>query len=76
MIAACLNQRSVYWGQTRWREGNMAKNTGLGRRIGAVSGRSQFELPSGHPAKRDTQTGRIISVKSDKASYKGVRKEK
>jgi hypothetical protein len=54
----------------------MAKNTGSGRRIGAVSGRSQFALPSGHVAKRDAQTGRILSVKSDKAPYKGVRKEK
>ena len=54
----------------------MAKNTGLGRRIGAVNDRSQFELPSGHPAKRDSQTGRIISVKSDTTPYKGIRKEK
>ena len=54
----------------------MAKNTGVGRRIGAVSGRSQFVLPGGNSAKRDSQTGRILSVKSDKAPYKGVRKEK
>ena len=54
----------------------LAKNTGVGRRIGAVSGRSQFILPSGHPAKRDAITGKIMSVKSDKAAYKGVRKEK
>jgi hypothetical protein len=54
----------------------MAKNTGLGRRIGAVSERSQFATPSGHPAKRDSKTGRILSVKSDTKPYKGVRKEK
>ncbi len=44
--------------------------------MGAVSGRSQFILPSGHPAKRDAATGKIMSVKSDKSQYKGVRKEK
>jgi hypothetical protein len=54
----------------------MAKNTGLGRRIGAVSGRSQFTTPSGHPAKRDAKTGKILSVKADSKPYKGVKKEK
>lgn len=57
-------------------EGYLAKNTGVGRRIGAVTGRSQFVLPTGHSAKRDGQTGRILSVKSDKTPYKGIRKEK
>lgn len=57
----------------------MAKNppTGDGHRKGAVRGRSQFQTPSGDWAKRDTKTGRILDVKtSDKAPFKGVRKEK
>ena len=58
------------------KDGAVAKNTGVGRRIGAVSGRSQFILPSGHPAKRDANTGKILSIKSDKILYKGIRKEK
>lgn len=58
------------------RETNMAKNTGKGSRVGAVKGRSQFPTPSGHPAKRDTKTGRIMDVKADKTPFKGVREEK
>lgn len=54
----------------------MAKNTGSGHRIGPVKGRSQFTTPSGHPAKRDVQTGRILDVKHDLKPFKGVRKEK
>lgn len=54
----------------------MGKNTGSGHRIGAVKGRSQFTTPSGHPAKRDAKTGRIIDVKSDPKPFKGVRQEK
>lgn len=55
----------------------MAKNRakGGGRR-GAVRNRTQFQLPSGHYAKRDTRTGDIISVKADLKPYKGVVKEK
>jgi hypothetical protein len=56
----------------------MAKNgkSGDGHRNGAVKGRSQFEMPNGHWAKRDTTTGRIIDVKHDNDPFKGVRKEK
>jgi hypothetical protein len=53
----------------------MAKNTGRGYRQGAVKGRSQFKTPSGHPAKRDTRSGRIVNVKSDTKLFKGVRSE-
>jgi hypothetical protein len=57
----------------------VAKNppTGDGHRKGAVRDRSQFQTPSGNWAKRDKDTGRIMDVKtSDKAPFKGVRKEK
>jgi hypothetical protein len=55
----------------------MAKNgaKGGGRR-GAIRNRTQFQLPDGHYAKRDTRTGEIISVKADLKPYKGVVKEK
>lgn len=52
------------------------KNKNDGHREGAVKGRSQFQTPSGNAAKRDTKTGRIIDVKSDKQPFKGVRREK
>jgi hypothetical protein len=52
------------------------KNKSDGHREGAVKGRSQFKTPSGHAVKRDTKTGRIMDVKSDKQPFKGVRKEK
>jgi hypothetical protein len=54
----------------------LAKNTGTAHRKGAVTERSQFKTPSGQYAKRDTKTGRIIDIKSDKLPFKGVRKEK
>ena len=56
----------------------MAKNNppGDGHRIGAVRERSQTVTPSGHYVKRDTLTGRFMDVKSDKTSFKGVRREK
>lgn len=52
------------------------KNKNDGHREGAVRGRSQFQTPSGNAAKRDTKTGRIMDVKSDKQPFKGVRREK
>ena len=52
------------------------KNKSDGHREGAVKGRSQFKTPSGKSAKRDTKTGQIIDVKSDKKPFKGVRREK
>ena len=52
------------------------RNKTDGHLEGAVKGRSQFKTPSGHPAKRDTKTGRILNVKADKTPFKGVRKEK
>lgn len=54
----------------------MAKNTGSGSRKGEVKGRSQTQTPSGNYVKRDAKTGRFLDVKSDKAPFKGVRKEK
>jgi hypothetical protein len=54
---------------------SMAKNTGKGFRRGAVDSRSQVKLPNGHWAKRDSETGRIMDVKSDTEPFKGVRKE-
>ncbi len=47
-----------------------------GGRHGAVKGRSQFKTPSGHAAKRDTKTGRIMDVKTSGGDFKGVRREK
>lgn len=49
----------------------MARNKG-GRRVGAIRGRTQFMLPNGHYAKRDRQTGEILSIKADKKPYKNV----
>jgi hypothetical protein len=54
----------------------MAKNRKTGGRIGAVRGRTQFQLPNGHYAKRDARTGEILSVKADLKPYKGIVKEK
>ena len=57
----------------------MATNppTGDGHRNGAVRGRSQTKTPSGHYVKRDAKTGRFMDVKtSDKAPFKGVKKER
>jgi len=55
----------------------MASNTGDGYRNGAIREKTQFQMPSGNWAKRDTETGRINDVKtSDKSPFKGVRKEK
>lgn len=51
----------------------MAKNTGRGYRKGAVRGRSEFQLPSGHWAKRGAD-GRIMNVSANE--HKGVRNEK
>lgn len=44
--------------------------------MGAVRERRQTVTPSGHYVKRDAQTGRFMNVKSDKAPFKGVRREK
>ena len=50
---------------------------GDGHRNGAVRGRSQTKIPSGHYVKRDTATGLFMDVKtSSKDPFKGVRKEK
>lgn len=57
----------------------MATNgkSGDGRRHGMVRQRSQVQTPSGHWVKRDVKTGQFMDVKtSDKAPFKGVRKEK
>lgn len=52
----------------------MAKNTGKGRRNGAVRKRSEFQMPSGDWAKRNKDTGRIMNVSPKQ--HKGVRNEK
>ncbi|MGL4481751.1 MAG: hypothetical protein ACRCTW_04430 [Lactococcus garvieae] len=56
----------------------MATNKPYGdnHRNGAVRQRSQFQTASGHWAKRDSETGRIMDVKQDGTPFKGVRKEK
>ena len=54
----------------------MARNSGKGHRDGSVTDRTQFKTPSGHSAKRDATTGRIMDVKtSSKAPFKGVAQE-
>lgn len=55
----------------------MAKNTGRGTRLGAVSNRSQSVNPrTGLATKRDTTSGRFTAVKQSGGLFKGVRKEK
>ena len=54
----------------------MGKNTGDDHRKGSVDDRTQFETSSGNSAKRDTETGQILDVKSDKEKFKGVAEEK
>lgn len=54
----------------------MAKNTGDGRRKGAVKGRSQTKAPNGNYVKRDTKTGKFTEQKTSGGPFKGVRKEK
>jgi hypothetical protein len=47
-----------------------------GGRIGAVKNRTQFQIPnSGLFAKRDSNTGRILDVKTTGGKFKGVTKE-
>jgi len=54
----------------------MAENTGKGSRDGSVTDRTQFETESGHNAKRDAKTGKILDVKTtDKDNFKGVAEE-
>jgi hypothetical protein len=53
------------------------KPTGDGHRNGAVRDRSQFQTPSGNWAKRNSDNGQILDVKTtNKAPFKGVTKEK
>lgn len=56
----------------------MAKNNPVGDncRIGAVKNRTQFQLPSGLWAKRNSESGQIMDVKTTGGKFKGVRKEK
>ena len=51
----------------------MAKNTGRGRRVGAVKRRSEFKVGKTW-FKRDTLTGRILN--GSPKQHKGVRNEK
>ncbi|MBI3584771.1 MAG: hypothetical protein HY096_12620 [Nitrospinae bacterium] len=58
----------------------MAKNAlyGDGHRRGQVTDRSQTHNPHNNDRwlKRDSDTGKFMDQKSDKESFKGVRKEK
>lgn len=51
----------------------MAKNTGRSNRVGAVKGRSEFQV-SKTCFKRDTSTGRTMNGSPNQ--HKGVRNEK
>jgi hypothetical protein len=51
----------------------MAKNTGPGHRVGAVTNRSEFKSGKAW-FKRDTTTGRIMNGSANQ--HKGVRNEK
>lgn len=54
----------------------MAKNTGNDYRIGSVKDRTQCYNPQNDTyVKRDTDTGKFLSAKSDGNPYKGVAKE-
>ncbi|MBO1321684.1 hypothetical protein [Acanthopleuribacter pedis] len=54
----------------------MAKNTNKGYRKGSVDNRTQFQNKNGNWVKRDTETGRIMDVKTtNKSPFKGVAKE-
>lgn len=57
---------------------NMAKNTGVGHRDGAVKDRSQTYNPKTESwVKRDSDTGKFIDQKtSNDKPFKGVSKEK
>lgn len=54
-------------------EPEMAKNTGRGHRVGAVKGRSEFQVGNTW-FKRDASTGRIMNGSPNQ--HKGVRNEK
>lgn len=56
----------------------MAKNGARGSgRVGSVKGRSQARNPkTGLWTKRDSSSGRFLSVKKSGGSFKGVRREK
>lgn len=56
----------------------MAKNGEKGKgRKGAVKRRSQFKNPLLERfVKRNTKSGKIMDVKSNKKPFKGIRKEK
>ncbi len=54
----------------------MAKNTGKGRRAGAVTGRTQVKNPTtGLWTKRNAASGQFVAVKKSGYVFKGVRKE-
>jgi hypothetical protein len=54
----------------------MARNTNSGSRKGAVKARTQTINPkTGLYVKRDSSTGKFMSVKKDGTPYKGVTKQ-
>jgi hypothetical protein len=53
----------------------MARNTGKDYRVGAVSGRTQFQRPDGNWQKRNESNGHLMGVKNDGTPFKGVAKE-
>lgn len=52
------------------------KDPNDGRLQGETRQRSQFEHPSGHWVKRDTESGQFVGVKHDEQPFKYVRREK
>jgi hypothetical protein len=52
------------------------KNRSDGHLDGAIRDRSQVQNPNGYWTKRDTDTGKFLNVKHDKAPFKSVRREK
>jgi len=54
----------------------MAKNTGQGHRVGAVTQRTQAKNPAtGLWTKRSAATGKFVAVKKSGDAFKGVRRE-
>ncbi len=53
---------------------NMAKNTGLGRRIGAVADRVQRYNPVSGKWDKFTRDGHYLKTKSDGSPWKGIPK--
>ncbi|MFN6924362.1 MAG: hypothetical protein ACK4P8_01800 [Tabrizicola sp.] len=53
----------------------MARNTGNDYRRGAVTARTQVQLPDGKWMKRDERTGQFLDKKQSDGPWKGVARE-